>query len=110
MGQFEITLLTRPYMSATPMKRLFIATFSVAFVAFILPWMAWISRFGLAVDLMARVSLALTVAWFLLLGLTLVRLRRRGLWALLVLPLVVFWPSVFSLMAYACAQNANNCP
>ena len=85
----------------------FAATFSVAFAAFILPW---IGRFGSAVDLMARVSLALTVAWFLLLALTLYKLRRRGLWALLALPLAIYWPCVFSLIVSACAQNVRNCP
>jgi hypothetical protein len=89
------------------MKPLFTAIFGVAFAAFILPW---IGRFGSPVDVMARVSLALTIAWFLLLILTLFRLKRRGLWALLALPLAIYWPCVFSLMVSACAQNVGNCP
>jgi hypothetical protein len=84
------------------MKPLLTTAFDVAFAASILPW---IGRFGSAVDITARVSLALTVAWFLLLVLTLLKLRRRGLWALL----AIYWPCVFSLIVSAFAQNVRNC-
>ena len=91
------------------MKPLFTATFSVAFAAFILPW---IGRFipGSAIDLMVRVSLALTVAWFLLLAVGLFRFKKRGFWALVSLPLVIYWPYILSRLVSACAQNIHNCP
>jgi len=89
------------------MKLLFTATFGVALAAFILPW---VGRFGSAVDFMAGASLVLTGAWFVLLALTLIALKRRGLWALLALPFVIYWPCVLWLVGHACSQNASNCP
>jgi hypothetical protein len=90
------------------MKPLFTATFSVAFVAYIVPCIASFIP-GFDISLLARPSFVLSAAWFLLLAVTLFRCRWRGLWALIALPLVIFWPCFFSLLS-ACRQNVNNCP
>ena len=36
--------------------------------------------------------------------------RWRGLWLLVSVPLLVYWPFAFWLLVRACAQNINACP
>jgi len=37
------------------------------------------------------------------------RFRARGLWLLVGLPFVAFWPVAFALLARACVTNPNAC-
>lgn len=73
------------------MKPLLTASFLVAFAAFITPWAG---RFFSSpiVDSAIYASVIMTVVWFTLLIPILLRFRKQGLWALIGLPFVLYWP------------------
>jgi hypothetical protein len=77
----------------------------VAFLAVIVP-----RYLGPDVGLMLRCNLALAVLWGIILVVSIFWYRWRGLWLLLGLPLLVYWPVGFWLLARACAHDPNNCP
>lgn len=56
-----------------------------------------------------RVSYSCATIWFVLQILAVVRHRLRGLWLMIGLPIVLFWPIAFKLLEYACRHNVNAC-
>jgi len=72
---------------------------------------AFIPRYlGPDVSLMLLWNLALGVLWFALVIAAISWHRWRGLWLLVSVPLLVYWPFAFWLLVRACAQNINACP
>jgi hypothetical protein len=55
-------------------------------------------------------SLSLGLAWLICLWVALVRYRRKGLWFLVGLPFVCYWPTGLVLMTLACHHNVRACP
>ena len=53
------------------------------------------------------VSAALAVPWYALLIVSIRRYGKGGLWVLLGAPLVLFWPTLFILLWYACEHGAD---
>lgn len=56
-----------------------------------------------------RLSYSFAMIWFVLQAVAVVRHRWRGLWLLIGLPIVLFWPIVFKLLEYACRHDKNAC-
>jgi len=57
-----------------------------------------------------HVSYSLAAVWSVLQAIAVVRHRWRGLWRLIGLPIVLYWPVAFKLLEIQCRQNANACP
>jgi hypothetical protein len=55
-------------------------------------------------------NLALGVLWCALLAAAISSYRWRGLWLLVTVPLLLYWPIGFWLLERACRQNINACP
>ena len=49
-----------------------------------------------------RFSYFLALIWVAIQVVAVVRHKRRGLWLLIGLPIVLWWPIVFRMMEYAC--------
>lgn len=58
----------------------------------------------------AEVTASVSCGFLLVLVVTLIRHRGRGLWVLLLLPLAVYWPLGFALLDWGCAHNLGACP
>lgn len=56
-----------------------------------------------------RFSYFLALIWVAIQVVAVVRHKRRGLWLLIGLPIVLWWPIVFRMMEYACRHNGNAC-
>lgn len=56
-----------------------------------------------------RMVLLFTICWFVLLSVALFRFGRRGLWLLIGLPFVLYWPLFVWMFAKACAENPKGC-
>ena len=54
-------------------------------------------------------SYCLAIIWLVLQVVAVVRYRWRGLWLLIGLPIVLFWPIVFELLENACRHDKNAC-
>lgn len=54
-------------------------------------------------------SYSFAVVWCGLQTAALVLRGRRGLWLLLGLPIVLYWPIGFKLLEYACRHDVNAC-
>src|SRR4029077_20661813 len=48
------------------------------------------------------------VCWLLLFGFGPFKSKKRGLWLLVGLPFVLFWPHVFFMISLGCALNAKS--
>ena len=88
------------------MRWLFGISLAIALSAFSGPWLGTIHR-----DYLIYLSFLLTIVWGLLLAAGILKFRSRGLWLLIGLPLVAYWPvQFFWLWGLACAHNVNACP
>lgn len=56
-----------------------------------------------------RVSYFCAAIWFALQTFAIVRHRLRGMWLMIGLPVVLYWPIAFKLLEYACRHNVNAC-
>jgi hypothetical protein len=56
-----------------------------------------------------RFSYSLALIWVAIQVVAVVRHRWRGLWILIGLPIVLWWPIVFRMMEYPCRHNENAC-
>lgn len=54
-----------------------------------------------------RLSYSLGVIWLVLLVVAFFRHRWRGIWLLIGLPIVLFWPLAFKLLEYACRHEES---
>jgi hypothetical protein len=61
-------------------------------------------------DKVIRISLWLALVWFVLFLFSVIHYRKKGLWFLVGLPLVPYWPFVLFMLAWGCSQDARNCP
>lgn len=61
-------------------------------------------------DYFIRISLWLALLWSAVLIFSVVRYRKKGLWFLVGLPLVLYWPYVLFAIGAACAHDVKNCP
>ena len=90
------------------LKRLLSISLALALCAGFGPWI--ILHSGALLPVYGFVILLCSVSWLALLIIALVRYRLRGLWVLIGLPFVLFWPVMLYLLAQGCAENLKNCP
>ena len=87
------------------MKYFAVISAIIAIVALTGPWIIpahW--------DEATHVSLLLALCWILAYPVAIIRFRKRALWFLLELPLILFWPFFYFIIGWNCAQNIKNCP
>jgi hypothetical protein len=79
---------------------------AIAFLACVLPYLfppgAW--------DAMILISLCLGLLWLICLVAAMVRYRKKGLWFLVGLPFVLYWPAALFMIGWGCAHDVRNCP
>lgn len=61
-------------------------------------------------DSIIRISLCLALVWFGCLVAAIIRYRKRGLWFLVGLPFVLYWPFVLFMIGWGCGHDFHQCP
>ncbi len=90
--------------SGESIRTILITSLAVASIACLGPLL------GVRENWMVRFSIALAVCWLLVFAVGLFKFRKRGLWLLTGLPLVLWWPYVFFMIVWACSHNVKACP
>jgi predicted acyltransferase len=88
------------------MRRLLTMSLLLAGSSLVLPWAFPSNQRATVVG----VSFLLAIGWIIFFLWALTKLRIRGLWLLLGLPLISYWPFMLYLTARACAHDIKACP
>jgi len=84
-------------------KKEVLLSFGIGLIACLFPYL-------FRTDAFILISLSLTLSWLVCLVAALIRYRTRGLWFLVGLPFVLYWPTGLVLMTLACRHNVRACP
>ena len=82
-------------------KPILIASLAIASIACLGP------LFGVRERSIVHFSKVLDLCWLLVFVVGLFKFRRRGLWLLAGLPLVLWWPYVFFMIVWTCRHNVR---
>jgi len=85
------------------LKKEVFLSLGIGLVACLLPYL-------FRTDAFILISLSLTLSWLVCLVATFIRYRKKGLWFLVGLPFVLYWPTGLVLMTLACRHNLRACP
>jgi hypothetical protein len=85
----------------------FISALATAALSFVSEALGLFVGLGSApyVTFVLYVSLALSALWLAIVIYAIVTFRRRGLWSMVGLPLVVFWPYMVTALSYSCSTG-----
>ncbi len=81
------------------MRLLRILSLAIALAALFYPFFLGSSFFNAGMDPAIYVSLFLAIGWLALFAVGLFKFRSRGLWLLIGLPFVAYWPLAFFVFA-----------
>ena len=87
-------------------QRLVVSSLVTAAIACFFPYLFPPGRW----DVPVRISVWISLVWFVTFVACIFRFRKKGLWFLVGAPLALYWPLVLLMIVVSCSLDARRCP